>query len=140
MQQRKIIAIGLSTIALFGAGCFSRTTIDVDNDDGVATSAESGIRGTVTIGPTCPVETDPPQPECAPRPYSGVFIVTTESGERIKTFRSDADGRFSVALDPGVYVVAMESESGLPFLKPLEFVVFANAYTELDFMADSGIR
>ena len=35
----------------------------------------SGIRGTVMAGPTCPVERDPPDPNCADKPLSVLVSV-----------------------------------------------------------------
>lgn len=30
----------------------------------------SGVRGAVVLGPTCPAERIPPDPTCAPKPYA----------------------------------------------------------------------
>src|SRR5258706_9652825 len=38
-------------------------------------SSKSGITGRVTLSPTCPVETVPPDPKCAPKPYSTSIYI-----------------------------------------------------------------
>src|SRR6185295_16627757 len=36
---------------------------------------ESGIRGAVLLGPTCPVVKEPPDEECADKPYETALVV-----------------------------------------------------------------
>ena len=38
-------------------------------DDG---AESSGVEGVALIGPTCPVESDPPDPDCDDRPRGGI--------------------------------------------------------------------
>jgi len=105
------------------------------------TFADSGIEGTVTIGPQCPVErADSP---CPDRPLAAeIRFVERVSGRVVTTARSGSDGRFRVSLPPGAYTLepVSPSSSGIPFGKPVEATVRAHAYTTVDVSFDSGIR
>ena len=37
----------------------------------------SGVRGVAMLGPTCPVMRNPPDPQCADKPYQGNLVLTT---------------------------------------------------------------
>jgi hypothetical protein len=99
-------------------------------------SADSGIEGTATYGPTCPVE-QAGAPPCV-RPYSGVIVIS-RGDKAVASVRSGADGRFRIALAPGAYTIG-STGTGLPFAKPLDVVVRAHAFTNVTVMFDSGIR
>jgi len=102
---------------------------------------KGGIRGNVFLGPTCPVERDPPDPQCAERPFAADFAVTTPDGSRvITTFSSDAAGAFSVALAPGSYIIRDNISNPMPTCVTDVFVVKAGVYTEVPVSCDSGIR
>src|ERR1035437_9585171 len=67
-------------------------------------SKKSGISGTVTLGPTCPVERIPPDPNCAPKFYStSIAIYEVGHTNAVKTIQSDTNGAFSTELNPGNY-------------------------------------
>ena len=115
---------------------------------GVATSSgggiapyESGIRGTVMLGPTCPVERIPPDPDCADRPYQTLVVVFRASDpvHAIAFAKSDAKGMFAVSLPPGEYVVGA-GESNLPQCSQLQATVGPGAYTDVLVSCDTGIR
>ena len=49
-------------------------------------------------GPVCPVESDPPDPSCAPRPVAGAPVVVTPadgSDNVVAQGETDADGRLT---------------------------------------------
>ena len=109
----------------------------------IDTEQESGISGLVLLGPTCPVESNPPDPECADKPYATTLVVTTlDQTSVIKAFRSDETGRFSVQVDPGEYSIRSEGASNvLPFCSNNgDIKVNINAYTETTVNCDTGIR
>ena len=65
-----------------------------------------GISGTVLLGPTCPVMCNPPDPQCADKPYAASLEVTTVDGVKVITqFSSDAQGKFKVSIPPGEYII-----------------------------------
>ncbi len=106
------------------AGCISHHTwlyhvsrggaVELVSQEGEALPGESGIRGVVTAGPTCPVMTDPPDPNCAERPVAGAELVIRDAGgAQVASVRSGADGSFAVALAPGAYEVVPQPVDGL---------------------------
>lgn len=104
-------------------------------------TSPSGIRGTVLVGPTCPVERTPPDPNCADRSGAIDLMVTTLNGDRtIETFRSNANGMFSLDVPPGIYLIRGASKNALPSCGATKVTVRADQYTEIDISCDSGIR
>lgn len=99
---------------------------------------DSGVEGTVTVGPMCPVERDPPDPDCADRPLA-VTLEALRAGIVVATFSSDEAGQYRVALAPGNYTF-QDKAHGLPSCHAGPVVVVAQEYTRLDFVCDSGIR
>ena len=103
----------------------------------------SGIHGQVLIGPTCPVEKDPPDPKCADRPYAGALAVMTADLARVvKEFESEANGTFRVPVPPGDYAIRhKDHDKPYPTCSSNETVVVApGAYTWVFVHCDSGIR
>lgn len=100
----------------------------------------SGIDGTVTIGPTCPVEIEGAT-ECAPRPFEATITVVDSDGDEVATARSDEAGRLRVALPPGEYTLVPEQpNAGAPPHAPEQDVTVAGTYTHVSIEYDSGIR
>jgi hypothetical protein len=134
------------------AGCINehRWTYAVGRDGTVRllreegdTMPDSGVRGTVTAGPTCPVERVPPDPACAERPVGGaVLVVTGADGSELARTTSGADGTFSIDLAPGAYRLTAEPVEGLMGTPaPMDFEVIAGEpMTELQVSYDTGIR
>jgi len=102
-------------------------------------SLPSGIAGTVTIGPMCPVERiDDP---CPDRPYAATFTVQDDAGHDLCTVQSGDDGRFRLGLPPGSYeLVPLIGPSHLPYATPQQVTVAPNQYSEVSIGFDSGIR
>ena len=106
-------------------------------------TVESGIEGIVMIGPTCPVEQDPPDPECADRPYATRLAVTTPDGAQVvREFDSAENGTFQVQLEPGEYAIRSAAAANtLPYCASTEpFTARDGEYTHVDVSCDSGIR
>jgi hypothetical protein len=105
------------------------------------TKLDSGIRGNVTIGPTCPVERIPPDPNCEGGAYDPTLIFTNTKTKETRSIKVSSDGTFVIILPPGTYTVEDQSEAVLPRMSPVEPVkVSANTYTEIKIEFDSGIR
>jgi hypothetical protein len=102
--------------------------------------AGTGIRGVVTLGPTCPVE-QPGQAPCV-TPYAATLVVTAvEDGSVVARVTSGDDGTFEVLVPPGDYVIAPEP-GGDPFPvgQPVAVHVDAGAFTDVEVAYDTGIR
>jgi hypothetical protein len=101
--------------------------------------AGTGIRGSVTLGPSCPVETV--TSPCPDAPFRGDVRATASDGTTT-TVTTDARGRFAMDLREGTYVViaVTPSGSGPPTPVPQTVQVDAGAYTRITLEVDSGIR
>gem|GEM_PF-1077791 len=102
----------------------------------------SGIRGTVLLGPTCPVMRDPPDPQCADKPYQTTVTISRASSPALvfATAQSAADGTFAVSLPPGEYVVGAKGGATLPRCAQTPATVGASGYTQITVSCDTGIR
>ena len=105
---------------------------------GAGEEATGGIEGRVLAGPTCPVETE--GSPCPPSPWEGTVRATRADGSTIET-TSDTEGRYSLRLPPGTYVVTAVTEtSSLPTAVPAEVTVDEGPPQVLDLEVDTGIR
>jgi hypothetical protein len=102
----------------------------------------TGVEGTATAGPVCPVETVPPDPGCTPRPVAGaVLLVRDGSGKEVARATTAADGTFFVALAPGGYVMEPQAVTGLlGTAGPQGVTVNDGVASNLDVAYDTGIR
>ena len=104
----------------------------------------AGIAGHLTAGPTCPVETVPPKPTCAPRPVSGATVVATDGAGKVAARAvSDGDGYFRLAVAPGTYTVTAEPVPGLlraPAPKQVTVPPAGGSDPMVDLQYDTGMR
>lgn len=102
---------------------------------------ESGIRGEVMLGPTCPVERIPPDPNCADKPYRTLVVIFHKSDpvHAFAVINSDASGKFSAALPPGEYTLGA-GESSLPRCDHPQVVVEPYLFASTTIFCDTGIR
>ena len=93
-------------------------------------------------GPSCPVETNPPDPACAPQPVVGALIEAfDEAGDLIASAETTADGHFVLSLPPGDYTLVpqpLEGFMGLP--SPIAVSVVDEPVELIVFEYDTGIR
>lgn len=105
--------------------------------------AESGIKGVVLLGPICPVERIPPDPQCAAKPYrTNLQAMTAAGSQSMKSFSSDQNGNFSVQLPPGEYSIQSAAAAN-PYLRcsshgPIQ--VKAGSFASTTIYCDTGIR
>jgi hypothetical protein len=107
-----------------------------------STRPDSGIKGTVSIGPTCPVERIPPDPNCADRPYDAL-IRATRAGRTLARTRSGGDGSFTLRLRPGSYRLIASSPSPAPYTRSSNELVVrvrSHRFVRVHIAFDSGIR
>ena len=101
----------------------------------------SGVRGTVLLGPTCPVVRDPPDPGCANRPYAtAIAVYRANSASPFIIGNSDIDGTFEFSLPPGSYTLAASSGSTFPRCSEINVTVSPDAYAIAVIFCDTGIR
>lgn len=98
----------------------------------------SGIEGQVLMGPMCPVVQQ--GQECPDMPYQATLTVLNRDGIQVAQFQTDAQGRFSIPLVPGEYILHPESPNGIPFAGDQSFMVETGRFTQLTVNYDSGIR
>ncbi len=135
------------------AGCISehrwiyavsgKGSVTLLREEGDELLGPTGVRGSVSAGPICPVVTDPPDPDCADRPVVGAVLVITDPADvEIARITSGAGGEFSVDLPSGAYRLVPQSVDGLMgTAAPIEFGVEAEGPpTELQVIYDTGIR
>ena len=97
-----------------------------------------GIQGTVTAGPTCPVETQ--NSPCPPGVWTGTVRATAADGTSTEA-QTDENGRFVLPLSAGSYTVApVVADSGPPTAKPVTVTVGEGVMQTVDLEVDTGIR
>jgi hypothetical protein len=93
-------------------------------------------------GPTCPVESTPPDPACAGRPIAGATVVVHDSGGvEIGRMVSDVQGHARGSLPTGTYVFGVLPVAGL--FSPPEAVaasVLGPMGVRLVLAYDTGLR
>lgn len=104
----------------------------------------SGIAGRVVAAPTCPVETVPPQPQCAPKPLVARLRIH-RAGSRFPStvLRTGVNGRFQIRLAPATYVVEPLRQNGSLYPRPpapVQVRVDAAHFTHITITYDTGIR
>ena len=111
---------------------------------GASAAATVHVTGHVTAGPVCPVERNPPDPACAPRPVAGghVSVVDPASAAVIGTTTTVQDGAYAVDVPPGSYELRAEADPpGIGGTKPVPFVADrGNQGMTVDIELDTGIR
>jgi hypothetical protein len=104
-----------------------------------ATPTDSGIEGSVTIGPLCPVmQIGNP---CPDKPYQATLTVLSSTGSsKVLQLQTATDGIYRVSLAPGKYILHPESPGVMPHAADIPFIVKPHEFTHLDVTYDSGIR
>jgi len=101
---------------------------------------DTGVRGMVVAGPTCPVER--PNESACVRPVSGATILALDSARReAGRAVSDSSGSYFLRLPPGTYQIVPQAVSGLMGVAPATAVTVTDgAPLQLDLRYDTGIR
>jgi type 1 fimbria pilin len=130
-MRRVLLLAGILSLVVVGA-CSSEVPAD----------STATITGRLVAGPRCPVETDPPDPECAAQVVPNAEIVATlPDGAEIRA-RSGQDGRFHLVLPAGVVTITFAAVEGLMIAPdPITATVQENQTLDLgDVTYDTGIR
>jgi hypothetical protein len=115
---------------------------------GCVTSISTGnglLVGKITIGPICPVETDPPSSECLPtaETYKAypVGIWTSDGKRKITQISPTLDGSYIVSLAPGQYLIDLEKDGIAGSIDlPVIIAIGTADKVNLDIDIDTGIR
>src|SRR4051794_5345589 len=104
----------------------------------VPTVSGAGING-VTVVDGCPIVRNPP---CPDKPVAAHLTITKPDGTAVAATDSAGNGRFSIALTPGDYVVRSANGSGGRPRAPAPMTVHVGPdhYTTVTLRFDSGMR
>ena len=128
MPHASISIIGATVVALLSMTAIAET----------AAPDMSGIEGTVLVSPTRPGPITKDGPSVAPVPNAQFLVKAGEA--TVKTFTTDGEGRFQVALPPGHYVIVREGAAPRIGRWRFEADVVAGQMTKVNWTADSGMR
>jgi hypothetical protein len=114
--------------------------IEVTVDPGTSDPANVTVR--LVAGPVCPVEKDPPDPSCAPRPVPGAEIVLRDpSGAEVARASADSSGVASFSVPAGAYYV--ESAAAVGMMRQSQDIAFSvpgGRSVTVTMSYDTGIR
>ena len=125
------------------AKCPEATNPGTGGGGGSILPYDSGIRGQVLLGPVCPVMKDPPDPQCADKPYATtiqVIRVGNPVSAPFATVATDTQGNYSVSLPPGTYALQPKSGQVFPRCETKEVTVVPSKILEVNLSCDTGIR
>jgi len=138
MRARTSVSLILAVVALVAVGCGD---IGIT---GTTPTPPSGIKGTVILGPTCPVsggsESFNPVPEACLTPYAAQMVVLDDENKVVAHIASGADGTFQVDVAPGDYIVTPSSTDSYPIAQPVSVTVVPGQYVTVQINYDTGIR
>jgi hypothetical protein len=102
--------------------------------------ADTGVEGTVTMGPMCPVVQA--GQDCPDAPYAAKLTVMLATGKIVARASAAEDGSYRIPLEAGDYLLQAGASNGGPFPASAgyPFSVIVGAWTRLDVTLDSGIR
>jgi hypothetical protein len=99
---------------------------------------DTGLQGQVLRGPITPVCTES---EPCDAPFSAWFMVLRNDRE-VARFQSNVRGEFTVALDPGIYIIVPDRSAPLmhPQQQRQDIEVQPKGMTQVTLYFDTGIR
>jgi len=100
----------------------------------------TGIQGIITVRPTRPgpIRAGSELPDTTP--LSNATLTVSSDDRSVRSFTTDAQGRFRVLLKPGHYVVALAENRFPRPCGPFEIDVVSGKMTEVQWRCDSGMR
>lgn len=110
---------------------------------GAGGDGRTGVHIVAVAGPTCPVETVPPDPNCAPKPVPNATAVIIDAADGVQDLFVvlDAAGEGFVELEPGDYSVTAQAVGGfMNGPEPQRVVVEDGRISEVTLTFDTGIR
>jgi hypothetical protein len=128
-------------LALSLSACTSRTASSTGANSTTTSgdpSARVSISGSVTAGPTCPVERI--GHPCAPTPVRAEVKAMSVGGANEASSPTDAEGHYAFTLPPGSYTFVVVKGSMFPRCTALPVTVSSVALSDVDITCDTGIR
>ena len=109
----------------------------------IQSSGTGFLEGKISIGPLCPVERFPPDPNCQPteETFKAWPIAVYKENTKITSLNPNPDGIFRVELPAGNYVVNLEKPVGIGGGNlPVTVTINSGEITMLNIDIDTGIR
>lgn len=99
------------------------------------------VVGQILLSPICPVEHDPPDPACAPKPYqTTVNILKISNRSLYKKITTNTLGKFTFSLPKGSYLVQIPNRSIFPRCNDQNIKVLPRKQLKILIDCDTGIR
>ena len=125
MRRFVFVAIALALLASAVAGA-------------QASTAPSGLRGTVVLSPARPVCSED---ERCTKPAVGFMLVFSRAGVIVARTTTRADGSYRVPLRPGAYTVRAPATPRVGAgLTPRLVTVLKGRFARVDFTIDTGLQ
>ena len=136
MPHAYLATIGATFIALFSITALAETPRPGSEPDG---RSSSGIEGVIVVSPSRPgpIRRDD---ELSVAPVRNAQFAVNAGDATVKTFTTDGEGRFQVALPPGHYLIVREGAPPRIGRWRFEADVVAGQMTKVNWTADSGMR
>lgn len=143
-MHRSIVLVLLAAVLLGACGTPIATPQSPSTPAPTPAGGAPVIQGTVTAGPVCPVEMNPPDPACAPRPMAGAVIIATDrTGAEVARATTAADGTFELLPGrTGTLLVTAQPVEGLMGVPDPVAVQLTEPgmVVHVDLAYDTGIR
>ena len=151
MHERTYVFIGVITVLAFAGAFLSMRPAPASQSEETVTATttsggtgilpfDSGVLGTVLLGPTCPVVRNPPDARCADKPFATTVNVYAKGSKKVFAALDAKDGTFHFALPPGEYTLSAVSGEPLPRCASVSVTVEPGVFKNADISCDSGIR
>ncbi len=137
LKERWLILGALLVSVVLLAACqadpvvTARSALEVQDSYAQAVAApesvqtESGVQLTAHINSPC-------TSAACPHPYAGEFVITELNGAEVTRVFTNQDGRATVNLPPGLYLVGVRTEEIYPLAAPVTVDILANHYVSVN--------
>ena len=138
MTNKNVLLTILFIVIVLLSGC-SKSNVTQEKETGF-------LQGKISIGPLCPVERFPPDPNCQPtqETYKAwpIAVWTDNKKAKIAQLTPNINGTFSLELAAGTYVVDIDKEQNMFGARnlPATVTIAVNSNTTFDIDIDTGIR
>ena len=143
-RRQVMKAFGLVLLGILLLGCTSPGGSSGPSPIVSPAGPPPSVSGAVTAGPVCPVERNPPDPSCAPRPVLGAVIEAVDAdGHPVARATTAADGSYQLNVgETGTFAITAQPVEGFMRAPAPETVTLAvpGATERVDLEYDTGIR